>query len=341
MELDARKLKILAAIVEQYIATGEPVGSKYLASRPDLNFSSATIRNEMALLAEMGLIEQPHTSAGRVPSQLGYRLYIDRLMNRRKVNPEEKRAIDAVFDTSETDVDKIIETAGMFLAEITRCASISTASTPDDAQIIKIELIPTSKRCVIVVMVTSSGVVKNRQCRTDFELSDEMLNVVENFCKEHLLGKRISEISLPFIQTLAIRLGEQAFMLAPLLYAIFELTVEISEGELYLEGQSNLFSYKELSDSAHSILRLLARREELRGMLSGFDSGVHVVIGREANLMPLSESSLIVRRYQIGDVKSGVIAVLGPTRIDYAKIIANIEYFSSRLGNLLSEIADE
>ena len=171
MELDARKLRILSAIVETYIATGEPVGSKLVAGILEGKVSPATVRNEMAVLFEQGLLEQPHTSAGRVPSHLGYRLYLDELMRARPLTDGEKQEIEALFNLRDPDPDRLLEDAAKALAEYTGCAVISTALTRESARVRKIELIQATDRTVVILLITSNGMVKNKVCRVDFLLT--------------------------------------------------------------------------------------------------------------------------------------------------------------------------
>ena len=338
---DARKLKILGAIVEAYIETGEPVGSKAIVAREDFGCSSATIRNEMAALAEMGLIEQPHTSAGRVPTPLGFRLYIDHLMARKRLSDRERAMLDSLFAVRDPDPDQLIRDAGNLIAEITRCASISAAASSVEAEILKAEVVPLGRRSALVLVASSSGVVKNRTCRTDFDITDSLIEKVTAFLQDQVVGRRLSEITLPALQTMATRADAgTAMTLFPLLRIVFELAREIGDGELYLGGQQNLLSYRELGSSAHELLKLLTDREELLGILSAFGRGVHVALGDELS-DPLGDTSLIVSRYPIGRRGTGMVAVLGPIRVNYASIIANLEYFSDRLAGLLAETAEE
>ncbi len=162
MKLDIRKLKILTAIVETYIDTGEPVSSKILAQQLGFSVSSATIRNDMAALFEMGLLEQPHTSAGRVPSHLGYRVYVDQLMHCKPLSEEERREIDALFNVRDPDPDKLLEDAAQALADYTNCATVSTTITPKTVLVKRVEIVPAGTRTVVVLVIATNGVIKNK-----------------------------------------------------------------------------------------------------------------------------------------------------------------------------------
>lgn len=178
MELSERRQRILAAIVEQFIASGEPVGSKALCNLFELSISSATIRNEMAALAELGLIEQPHTSAGRVPSHLGYRYYVDHLMSCRALGVKQRHALEESMVVHSGDPEQILEQAGELLAEITNCAAVSTTPADESAMIRKVDLLPMGGRTIMLVLVTSNGVVRSRGCRLPEPVTPELIETL-------------------------------------------------------------------------------------------------------------------------------------------------------------------
>ena len=196
MKLSERKEKILAAIVEHFIATGEPVGSKTLLEKSDLNVSSATVRNEMAELASMGYIEQPHTSAGRVPSQMGYRYYVDNLMNQYDLPVQEKRLIESKIRNANGEPQQILEQAGQVLAEITNCATVSTTPYDEHAVIRRVEIVPIGTRTAMMVMLSSSGILKSKVCRTDVEITVDIIETFYNIVNQHFIGKSADEVSI-------------------------------------------------------------------------------------------------------------------------------------------------
>ena len=340
MELDARKQKILAAVIEQYIETGEPIGSKNLLNALDFSVSSATIRNEMAALSEMGYLEQPHTSAGRIPSQKGFRFYLDMLIELQPISEAEMRFIDDVFKNSDVDPQKLIGNAGHLLADITNCAAIAATPSAERSIISRIEILPVSSKTFLLLMVTSSGAMKNRICRTDFEVSVEALEFFVRFINEKFKGIELDTVTTPFIQTLAVSMGQYSLLLTPLLYNLFELAREISSGVVMLEGEANLLNHKELDVIARDLLKLLSNPNEFLSLVPPSHEGVNVIIGSELSAPILKDTSVLVTRYNIAGDLAGTIGIIGPTRINYAKIIPHIEYFAKVLGRILKDNLD-
>ncbi len=341
MELDARKLRVLAAIVETYIDTGEPVGSKLVARLLGGEVSPATVRNDMAALFEMGLIEQPHTSAGRVPSHLGYRMYIDRLVRFKPLTQKEKDEIEALFNVGDPDPDKLLADAAQALASQTNFATISTTFTPKHVYVKRIELIPVSSRTVIILMVASNGVIKNKVCRVDFDVTPKITEFFTNFANGRLAGISLNEISARFIQSATTSLGEYSRLFNPLLLAIFELCKETNDGQYFQRGAANLLGYEELRQIAYELFALLGRRDEVVNLIAGDQPGIQITIGKENIPMELAGSSLIVSHFKIGESNAGAVGIIGPVRMDYAKLVPHIQYFTETLGRLLSETLEE
>ena len=234
-DLSERKQKILSAIVEQYIATGEPVGSKALAGHPELSVSSATVRNEMAELASMGYLDQPHTSAGRVPTEKAYRYYIDNLMERRQPDEEDKRLMDATLKNRWVDPETVLEQAGELLAEMTNYAAVSTTPADEQATISRVELVPMGSRKAMLVLLTSTGVLKSRLCRTETALTPAMVESFYHIVGSAFLSVPVCEINMVTIQTLAASLGENALAMTPLLITLAELARDASQSDIILE----------------------------------------------------------------------------------------------------------
>lgn len=341
MEISERKRKILAAIVEAYVKTGEPVGSKALCKALDYAVSSATIRNEMADLVEMGLLEQPHTSAGRVPSHEGYRLYIDQLMNQTPITEEEQRFIDGNLSSSADDPEHLLEDASQILAEMTRYAAVSTTPSDEEATVRHLQLVQTGRCTAMVVMMISSGMLKNKIFRCDYDLTPEILRIFHKMLNEKLAGIPVASITPAFIQTMAASLGEMTMLMPSVLMAVLEAAREAMEAEVRLEGQYNLLFLPEFGmDSARRLMEFLNQREQLIRLLEGQAGATKVLIGPESEYPELYDSSLVVSRYYLGGKNAGAIGIIGPTRMDYAKMIPKLEYLASSVGTLLSEIMD-
>ena len=230
MDLDERKLRILSAVVENFIATGDPVGSKLVAQLLGNQVSSATVRNDMSALFDMGLVEQPHTSAGRVPSHLGYRVYVDRLMHPKPVPKRERDEIDALFNVKNPDPDRLLEAAAGQLAQRTQCAAFTLMATPASVKARRIEILPAGERTAVIVLIATNGVVRNKVIRVDFSLTQELLKFINAFSNAKLGGLPLREISAGYINSVAVSLGEYSRIFTPLLAAVFELCREVSDG---------------------------------------------------------------------------------------------------------------
>lgn len=341
MELSERRQRILAAIVEQFIASGEPVGSKALCNLFEMSISSATIRNEMAALAELGLIEQPHTSAGRIPSHLGYRYYVDHLMNCQALGTKQRRALEESMSAHSGDPEQILEQAGELLAEITNCAAVSTTPTDESAVIRKVDLLPMGGRTIMLVLVTSNGVVRSRGCRLAEPVTPELIETFYAITEHTFLGQPVANVNLVLIKRLTPLLGDNAPLMQQILIALSELAWDAAKEEILLEGQTNLLHHREFGNNAYELLEFLGRGEPMSQLLSTASSPLRVIIGRETPFHELENSSLIVARYTISGRRGGVLGIIGPTRIDYAKLIPNVEYLTKLVGRLLGEVLGE
>lgn len=337
IELDKRKQLILAAIVEEYITSGEPVGSRAVVDKLNMPVSSATIRNEMAALTEMNLIEQPHTSAGRIPSYLGYRYYIDRLMNKKPLTKQERHSIDEVFLTGETDVDQLLEATSNALALLTGLASVSTTPMAQSCVFCRIELVRGGRRVVILLFMTNTGRVRNRMCRLDAEPDAEDLEAFVRAVNDELADTPVEDVTLAFIQTLGAKMGGDSLLFSPVLFAVYTLASEVSGGQLILEGQANLLAHKELAQNAKTIMEFLSREDVLKKTLEQNSGGLSVIMGSEMQYSAAPQIGLVVSKYRIGGQPAGSIGIIGPARIDYSKIIPYIEYFAQSMGKLLTE----
>ncbi|WP_312645017.1 heat-inducible transcriptional repressor HrcA [Hydrogenoanaerobacterium sp.] len=337
MEIDKRKLKILAAIVENYIRTGEPIGSKTLAQMLEFQVSPATIRNEMSALFDLGLLEQPHTSAGRIPSHLGYRMYINQLMHCKPLTEDERDEIDALFNVRDPDPDRLLEDAANVLAHYTNCATISTTITPKHVTVRRIEVVPIDRRTVVMLVVASNGVIKNKVARVDYNLNREIIEFFNKFANDRFGGRSMDEISTMYVSSVAVALGEYSRVFTPLLAGLYELCKAINDGQYFASGETNLLGYKEFDAVAHDLLTTISDREKITDILPFQKEGVQISIGKENPLSELTDSSVIVATYKIGKDSCGAIGVVGPVRLDYQRLIPHLEYFAKTLGKLLSD----
>lgn len=344
MELSERKQKILGAVVELYIRTGEPVGSKSLLGELDMSVSSATVRNEMAELAALGLLEQPHTSAGRIPTNEGYRYYVDNLMVNRQIDESLRRHIEASFGSALTDPEKLLERAGEVLADLTGCAAVSTTPSGEGAYIRRVEAVPVGTRTAMIVLMTSTGVIKSKVARSDFDLNASVLESFYNVVKASFVGKLLSEVDTPMMQSLVASLGGDVFTLLPLMTAVSDLAQEAVHTEVMLGGQSNILHHNNYyGNTAYELLEFLRRGEPLSKLLSSASESkdVDVKIGSENPYRQLVKSSVIVSNYNIDGNRRGSIGIIGPTRIDYANLIPSVKYLTDLVGELLTQTFKE
>lgn len=333
--MNVRKLKILAAVVEEYVRTGEPVGSKILSALPEINVSAATVRNDMAALEQMGYLEQPHTSAGRIPTISGYRIYIEQLMKPPGISPEEKRKLDSMFPVQGVTEELVIQNATTALAELTRCAAVVSDASPKFSVISKVEVIPTGKRVYVILLITSAGSIKNKACRLEFDLTNEQLNWFSSYLSENLEGISVSDLSDELMENLTAAMSAYMMAISPLVQGICEISRDLKQHALVVKGEQNLFSCQELDRM--EIVRFIQHKDELSRLLDDSFSGIRVLFREEQNSFVIGNSSMIVSKYHKGGKNVGSLGVIGPMRLDYAKVIPYIEYFSQKVTDLISE----
>ncbi len=339
MKLDQRKMNVLSIVVDEYIKTGEPVGSKTIIENFNLNVSSATIRNDMAALEKMGFLQQPHTSAGRIPSYLGYRMYIEKLMNPETLSEEEKQKIDSQLLAGGGTAQTVLENAIEVLSDATGLAVVNSTNMLQFSVITRVEVIPAGKKLYALLMITSTGDIKNKICRLEFDLSNEQLGFFTKFINENLKGKNIENLTPAMLQNLAVALGSYMISLSPLLYAVYELSEEFSKDNIQVSGEQKLLEQSDI-DSVEAV-RFFNEKQELSHLLASAFSGLQVVFGKENDNFTVTNSSMIMAPYQIGDELGGSFGVIGPLRLDYAKVIPYMKYLSESVTKMLSQVIED
>ena len=343
--MDDRKLRILAAVVDEYVTTGEPVGSKTIAALPDIHVSAATIRNDMAMLEQLGLLEQPHTSAGRIPTFQGYKVYIERCMNGRTgLSEDERERLDSIFEDPAMTADTLIQSATTALAEITQCAAVAVNAMPQFSVISKVEVIPTGKRLYVILLITSAGSIKNKACRLEFDLNDEQLAFFTQFLTEHLHGISLSDLSPELFEQLVTAMGAYMAALGPLVQGLYELSRDMMRQELTVNGTRNLLTCGELE--TQDIVEFMEHQDVIMPLLSDTFSGIHVMFsdehsGAASPTFVIGNSSMIVGRLQKDGKDAGGLGIIGPMRLNYAKVIPYLEYFTEKISGLISEKKEE
>lgn len=339
MDIAKRKQQILAAVIENYIATGEPIGSKALQNTEGLNVSSATIRNELADLTLRGFLQQPHTSAGRIPTKLGYRYYVERLMEVRPVGENTKAYIDHQLRSNSDAPEHILQTASKLIAELTDSAAIATTPMGQGARVHRIKFLQTGRFTSMVVLITSAGMVKSRLFRCDFDITPEMLRVFDKALNERLAGQPLDTINRPFIQTFAASFGELSLLMPDMLTAVMDACKEAEGVSVYTEGATKLLY---LSDTdlltARNVLEFLSDNSNMEKLIRTVPEGTNIYIGDETLPFQLRQSAFVVTKYEIQQQSAGALGVVCPIRADYGRLVSVIQYMAQAVGELISEI---
>ena len=338
MELSERKVKILQAIIRNYLETGEPVGSRTISKYTDLNLSSATIRNEMSDLEEMGYILQPHTSAGRIPSDKGYRLYVDTMMEQKDREIEEMKE---VMVQKEDKMDQLLKQVAKLLAVNTNYASMITTPTIHTNKLKFIQLSRVDVNQLLAVVVVEGNVIKNNIIHTAEELDDEMLLKLNILLNTHLNGLALEEINLGMISSLKQQAGIHSEIVADVIDAIAESIHAEEDLEVYTSGANNIFRYPELADQqkASSIINTFEEKQLLTELVQenlsdGNNTGIQVYIGEETPIQSMKDCSVVTATYELGEGMRGTIGIIGPKRMDYDKVIGTLKTITHQLDDL-------
>jgi len=339
VDLDERKRLILKALISDYIETAEPVGSRTIAKRYGLGISSATIRNEMADLEDMGYLEQPHTSAGRVPSDKGYRIYVDHLMNAQRITNAEIDIIrNSIYKVALGEIDRIIKDTSKILSMLTNYTALVISPQTKKSTVKHIQLIAIDSTSIVVVVVTNFGAVRNSNIKLSKPITTEKLTAINNVLNEKLKGLAIEEINLTVISDVQKNLSGYSEILSEIIPILCESLNYIDDDEVYLEGSSNIFNYPEYNaiDKAKSFISTLDNKEFLFKLMSSGDENIKVIIGRENEYDEIKDCSLITMSYSIGENIAGRIGIIGPTRMYYSKVMSILNYYRDFLTNLLT-----
>lgn len=342
--LDERKKKILKAIIQTYMETGEPVGSRTISKYTDLNLSSATIRNEMSDLEEMGYIIQPHTSAGRIPSDQGYRLYVDELM-REKEN--EVTSIRETFIERTDKLERVLRQVVKILASTTNYATMITGPQLQNNKLKFLQLSKVNANQVLVVVMIDGNLVRNKVVNLEESVSDEELLRLNLLLNTQLNGMPIGEITLSMIHKLKEQAGVHSVMIDRVVDIVAEVIAQEEEDvPVYTSGATNFFKYPELSDS-QSASRLISTFEEKQNLalmlkdLSQEDDGIRIHIGTENAIEPLSDCSVVTATYDIGDGMKGTIGIIGPKRMNYGHVVDNLKTLKAQMDEVFQNKRSE
>ena len=329
----SRQLEILKAIVDEYVATEEPVGSKTIASRAGLGISPATIRNEMAVLEDAGLITQPHTSAGRIPTNKGYRVFVDQLDQVKPLSNAERKAIENFLDGA-SDLDDVISRTVRLLAQVTKQVAVVQYPSLSKAKVRHIELVLLNPARVMVVLITDTGRVEQRMVEIPFDISESALSDLHKKLNMAIATQSLANVADKLDSLASTYRGSDKSNVLVVIATLIEMALEHPEERVVLAGTSNLArANQDLSSSIHPILEALEEQVVLLRLLSGTDSSVRVQIGDEQNEKSLRKSSLV----SVGYADIGALGILGPTRMDYAASITAVNAVANYVGRFLTE----
>ena len=341
MRLDDRKWKIFNAIIKTYLETGEPVGSRTISKYADLNLSSATIRNEMADLEEMGLIVQPHTSAGRIPSDKGYRMYVDYLMEQK--DKEVKEMQDMMIQKQDR-MEAVLKQVVKVLANNTNYATMISAPQYHRTKLKFIQLSIINETQLLAVVVAEGNIVKNKVLNFEHGLNNEMLLKLNILLNTALNGLAMEEINLGLITKLKEQAGIHSDVVSKVLDTVAETIQMDDEMEIYTSGATNIFKYPELSDSskASELINAFEEKKELaslvaESMAQTSDTGIQVYIGNEAPIQNMKDCSVVTATYELGSGIKGTIGIIGPKRMDYEKVVDSLKTLKTQLDNVFED----
>ncbi|PRR83932.1 heat-inducible transcriptional repressor HrcA [Clostridium vincentii] len=324
MAIDGRKIKILAAIINDYINTGEPVGSRTIAKKYDLGVGPATIRNEMSDLEDLGYLEQPHTSSGRIPSSKGYRLYVDSLMEKALLSVEEELHIKKyIIDCAMLEVDKIVKQASTLLSELTNLTCIVQTSSIMRSYIKSVQLLKIDEHNLVSVIITDNGAIKNHRIRVSKMPSLEELVDINNVINGRLRNLNIDEINLEIINDVKRDLKGYDDLFNAIVPALYDTLKSENSSEIFMEGTTNIFNYPEYNDinNTKEILNLLYNKDYVIEIIEP-NGELSIKIGDENYLPEAKNCSVISAEYSFGGKPLGTIGLIGPRRINYSRVIA-------------------
>ena len=340
MELSERKKKVLRSIVDLYIRTAEPVGSKAIAELPDMNYSSATIRNEMAELTTLGYLEQPHTSAGRIPSPAGYRLYVDELMADYRLSMDEAHSINSAIEEKMQRVDKMVEKVARLVSQATDLPAISVASRQGGATVKRFELIQAGPGSIILVVMLSSDEVVNKLIKLPVQVGETELKLLSALLNATMTDLSAEEFTAGLMERVMNSAGSAASLVPVIVDFVTETLRRSASTNMAVAGQARLLQQPEYRNIDKAQRMLTTLDEDALSNLPAVmqnANGTKVLVGPENVAEELKDTSVVMTKFDIGDGLQGMIGVVGPTRMDYAKVTARLSYFAESLSKMFAK----
>ncbi len=347
MELNERKTAILEAIIRNYLSTGEPVGSRTLSRSLDLGLSPATIRNEMSDLEEMGYILQPHTSSGRIPSDMGYRFYVDRLMADKE---KEVRDMHELVVEKADQLSELLKQVAKLLADNTNYAALISSPQIHRNKLKFLQLSKVDENNILAVIVVEGNIIKNRMISVDGDMDDDTLLKLNLLLNTHLNGLSLEEINLGLITLIKERAGIHSDVIASVIDAVADAVRADEDLEIYTSGANNIFKYPELADNhkASEIISTFEEKNQLGSLISrslerdsgdedGSRTGIQVYIGNESPIESMRDCSVVTATYELGDNMKGMMSIIGPKRMDYEKVASALKTLQDQLDLLYKD----
>ena len=342
MELSERKRAILQAIIEDYIQTAEPVGSRNIAKNHDLGLSAATIRNETADLEEMGYLVKPHTSAGRIPSEMGYRFYVDSLMHRYSLTMEEITTLQSSMDRKYSQLENVVSEISDIISKATNYPAIVELPTAQTSRLRSVKMMLIEQGSVLIVVVTDAGVVRNRQMKVNADIDYETVDSISEFLSGQLTGLTADD----FTPARLMLIYEAMSQYGDFLKTVVEFVLEClgnTQKRVYIGGASNILNNPEFEniERAREFFSFIDQKENVSQMLNlpeSADSSISIKIGSENAVPEMRDTSLVVANYSVGGKLHGKIGIIGPKRMNYARVISSLELINTNLTEILGRM---
>ena len=343
MELSDRKRAILQAIIEDYISTAEPVGSRNIAKNHDLGLSAATIRNEMADLEEMGYLDKPHTSAGRIPSEMGYRFYVDSLMHRYSLTIDEISNLQKSMDRKYNQLESVVSEISDIISRATNYPAIVELPMANKSRLRNLKMMLIEQGSVMIVVVTDAGVVRNKHINVSRDIDYEVIDSISEFLSGQLTGLSADDFTAARLMLIYEAMSSYGEFLRAVVEFVLECLVN-SGNRVYIGGASNILNNPEFEniERAKEFLTFIDSRENVSNMLNllgdGSEESISIKIGSENGVEAMRDTSLIVANYNVGDKLHGKIGIIGPKRMNYARVVSSLELINDKLSEILGRM---
>lgn len=341
MELSDRKKKILQAIIDDYIASAEPVGSSHILKNHDLGVSSATIRNEMAALEEAGYLEKPHTSAGRVPSYMGYRVYVDQLMKEYCLSMNEINQITSALHRRYGELRRAIDSISDIMSVLTNYTSVYTTPAAIAVVIKSVKLIPIDERSFVIIAVTEDGTVRNRTVRISGSYEQTVLEKLSNYLNYRFAGCNASELTADILEGEKSLIPVEDRLIDGVFAFLTDIANESANVDVVMSGTTNIFNHPEFNDIGRTrdFLNFIRKDNSkiIKSLLSETGDSTSVIIGNENPVLKDKDISMVVSNYSLGGSMKGKLAIIGPTRMDYAKVISTLDYLTACINDVMND----